>query len=441
MKSVALNEGISSIKSYAFADCTSLLSIYIPSSLAYIDERTFSGCTSLNNVTIAEGITSIKSCAFISCKNLTSITIPSSVNSIESYAFQYCDNLKSVTLNEGLNSIGYEAFSSCDSLSSVSIPASVNSIGSYAFEYCDNLKSITFRGEAPTISSNAFKNVTAIVYYPSNNLYWTDDVMNDYGGNLTWLSYSGNASERTFYSVTYPDNTEESGISLMSVYPGDSTIQDNEDNEIGEDHIISTSSFDRLVPGKSYILLVLADMNVDDTLSYENLLYIAQGTASEDGTLTFRYSKKEEADLVYVMACGPSNKDLSNAEIVFPDMEATGEKEAVCPTVSYDGTVLTEGVDYIILGSVDYATAGIYTCFIRGIYDYTGIVTCTYTVKGDFVLGDIDGDGILTAMDSNLLKRIIANILSSIPPSADVNGDGAINAIDSNLLKRTIAGQ
>ena len=133
---------------------------------------------------------------------------------------------------------------------------------------------------------------------------------------------------------------------------------------------------------------------------------------------------------------------LKRATITFPEMEADGSVKAVEPTVVYDGVTLTEGVDYVIVGTVDYSRGGTYTCYIRGIYDYTGTVTCTYTVKSNFLPGDIDGDSRLTAMDSNLLKRIVAGATSAEGLlSADVNGDGTVNAIDSNILRRTIAGQ
>ena len=61
------------------------------------------------------------------------------------------------------------------------------------------------------------------------------------------------------------------------------------------------------------------------------------------------------------------------------------------------------------------------------------------------VTGDINSDGTINAVDSNLLKRIIAGTLDmedeeTVAKAADINGDGTVNAVDSNLLKRVIAG-
>ena len=48
--------------------------------------------------------------------------------------------------------------------------------------------------------------------------------------------------------------------------------------------------------------------------------------------------------------------------------------------VVYDSETLVEGVDYTLVGTVSFTEAGEYTCYIRGIRDYTGLVECTYTV-------------------------------------------------------------
>ena len=63
-------------------------------------------------------------------------------------------------------------------------------------------------------------------------------------------------------------------------------------------------------------------------------------------------------------------------------MEKSEQQQQVLPVVTYDGTVLTEGVDYVLVGSVTYAAPGTFTCGVRGINYYTGFVECTYTVEG-----------------------------------------------------------
>lgn len=45
---------------------------------------------------------------------------------------------------------------------------------------------VTFYGNAPQIASNAFKGVTASVFYPSGAEGWNRKTAGQYGGTLTW---------------------------------------------------------------------------------------------------------------------------------------------------------------------------------------------------------------------------------------------------------------
>lgn len=58
------------------------------------------------------------------------------------------------------------------------------------FGNCSSLTAINFEGDAPKFADNAFENVTATVSYPIENTTWTEDKKQNYGGNLTWSSYS-----------------------------------------------------------------------------------------------------------------------------------------------------------------------------------------------------------------------------------------------------------
>ena len=55
-----------------------------------------------------------------------------------------------------------------------------------------DLDEIWFKGNAPEISDSAWNNVKATAYYPVNNKTWTEDVMQDYGGDITWKAYEDN---------------------------------------------------------------------------------------------------------------------------------------------------------------------------------------------------------------------------------------------------------
>lgn len=81
---------VTSIREYAFLNCSGLKYVIIPSSVTSIESHAFNGCSGLTSVIIGNSVTSIGSCAFLGCKGLTSITIPNSVKSIGNGAFQSC---------------------------------------------------------------------------------------------------------------------------------------------------------------------------------------------------------------------------------------------------------------------------------------------------------------------------------------------------------------
>lgn len=177
----------------------------------------------------------------------------------------------------------------------------------------------------------------------------------------------------TYSSDDYSENSNTS-VEVNAVYPG------MNNTEIIDTYALKTANFKNLVPGEEYVLLAMASIEAVDPLAADNLLAIDQGVASEDGTLSFQYIQRIPCDVSYVFVCGASDKNLNDAEITFPEMVADGELQVVDPTVIYDGKTLTEGRDYVILGKVDFTEAGEYTCYIRGIRNYTGSVECIYTV-------------------------------------------------------------
>ena len=155
LKSIGLSN-IEYIGIAAFSGCGSLQSVTIPNSVTSIGDRAFSSCKSLQSVTIPNSVTSIGDRVFIRCKSLQSVTIPNSVTSIGDRAFYLCESLQSVTIPNSVTSIGYEASSSCTSHQSVTIPNSVTSIGYEAFSSCKSLQSVTIPNSVTSIGYSAF---------------------------------------------------------------------------------------------------------------------------------------------------------------------------------------------------------------------------------------------------------------------------------------------
>ena len=104
----------------------------------------------VTSLVVPEGVTRIQSYAFYNCSSLISITLPESLKSIGVSAFQYCFRLTTVDLSgcTSLTSIANYAFSNCSGLTSIFLPSSLNSIGYGAFDSCSSLTSVEFADPA-----------------------------------------------------------------------------------------------------------------------------------------------------------------------------------------------------------------------------------------------------------------------------------------------------
>ncbi len=161
LNKAVIEEGVTGIGAAAFEWCLQMTRIKLPDSLARIGEGAFS-YSGLREIKLPEGLTTIEAKTFFGCGMLASVKLP-----------------------ESLTSIGKLAFHSAY-LSGITIPAGVTSIGEEAFSDCFNLGRIYFEGAAPVFGYACFAGVSAIAYYPADDPSWTEDVMQDYGGTITW---------------------------------------------------------------------------------------------------------------------------------------------------------------------------------------------------------------------------------------------------------------
>ncbi len=110
----------------------------------------------INHYTVKE----IGDYAFAYCSAVSSVSIPSGIRTIGDMAFYSCSALSSVSIPSGVTTLGERAFSNCLALSSVSIPNSVTTIGDMAFSGCTALTTVTVQWDTPpSINANVFKNV------------------------------------------------------------------------------------------------------------------------------------------------------------------------------------------------------------------------------------------------------------------------------------------
>ncbi len=186
IKCVIIGSGITSISENAFANYENLTNVQIASSVKDIGANAFSG-TNFCTIDLPDGLKRIGEFAF-QHNGLQKISIPDSVTTIEHDAFAGCSHLKEVTLPNRFQKIAKRTFAYCTDLSEITLGTSIDQVGVEAFDGCTGLQTIRFLGNSPKIAYHAFQNVQANIYYASDDFTWTDDIVQDYGGNLTWCA-------------------------------------------------------------------------------------------------------------------------------------------------------------------------------------------------------------------------------------------------------------
>jgi len=248
------------IESTAFAQCTALTSITLPDTLTEIDNGAFSDA-GLTTIDIPEGVTRIGLSAFSSSK-LTEIALPEGLLEIGDGAFSWCEDLKSAYLPDSITTVGMGLFSNCTALETANIPKNLTYVPESMFSGCSSLKSIEipdgitasymndfegtalttvtipasvtilvssfmnclelkeiiFEGDAPEIYDFCFENVVATAYYPAGNATWTEEVLKDYGGDITWVPYGEVEKD---YTITWKEAYASLGGNIAVVFKAD----------------------------------------------------------------------------------------------------------------------------------------------------------------------------------------------------------------------------
>ena len=114
------------------------------------------------------------------------IILPDNLTELGQYFFSWTSAINEIHLPASLRSIPYGCVAYCYGLTEIEIPAAVTYVGDSAFADCSALKKITFSGAAPEFTPTCFSGVTATAYYPAYDASWTENVRQNYGGNLTW---------------------------------------------------------------------------------------------------------------------------------------------------------------------------------------------------------------------------------------------------------------
>ena len=196
---VIIPEGVTSIGSYAFAECniwevrtsSKMNETWkFPDSVETIGDHAFDGCAFVN-LFLPKNLMAIGTSAFANCKELAGFTVPKNVVYIGNDAFANCSGIGNIKIVSENVEIGNGAFSGCSFLYQFILETA--EFGKAVFDGCENLREITFKDDASTFKADTFKGVNTRIYYPLYRAGWTSSLLKDYGGSIQWLGYEENS--------------------------------------------------------------------------------------------------------------------------------------------------------------------------------------------------------------------------------------------------------
>ena len=362
LEEIDIPETVTTIGSYAFANCKNLTTVTGMKNVTEIRDNAFYNCSNLKEIIIPDGVTSIGSNAFQNCTSLASVRIPNSVTSLGTYIFDGCSSLTDVALGKGLTSIPSYMFSNCESLKKIKIPYNVEAIESYAFLNDTAFTEITIPRKTTAINSNAFS-------YPGK--------LNIYGISGTYAETFANENNIKFTNRKVNASKVELNESQITL--------DSADNYQLSAYIYPSTASNKDVVWES------SDPSVATVDDNGMVTALKKGTAkitvkAMDGSNVSASCTVTVKNTTYVCDTVDKIESQHNYENECSDSWIYTIEGAECIEVGFDErTAVESGFDYIYIFSADDTMAGKYTG--------TELAGKTIRIEGSKVRIKLESDG------------------------------------------------
>ena len=334
----------------AFAGCSNLETINIPDGITSIYGYTFNNCRKLNNIKLPEGLTYIDDRVFYGCSSLTDLTLPSTLKTINELAFSNGPRFKNneLTIPKGVTTITSRSFENIKDLKTINVENGVTTIEKYAFADNDSLTRVNLPSSITSVANTACK------YYNEEKYSTCDIYIDKYKGSIPCYSNWGTTGTiywkaRDFKNTT--DNTVVISDVADQTYTG-SLIAPN---------VTVTCNDVELVKDTDY------------TVSYSNNKNVGTATISITGIGDYTGTIKKNFNIV---ARGISDTTIGS----IPNQTYTGNSISALPVITYNGATLTKDVDYTLSYS-NNINVGTATITITGKGNFKGTTSKTFSIS------------------------------------------------------------
>ena len=390
--SILMLATISAISAFAENDILSYLSYEINNNEVSITDCDTSIGGNIEIPDTIEGypVTTLGDNAFAQCLNLKGVIIGNNVKTIGYKTFFECFALEELTIGSSVTIIGESAFAKCGSLKIVEIPESVTTIGDYTFSYCTNLTDCKISGNVTKIGKCAF-------YHCSS---------------LRNMTIPENVTSIGSQAFGYCDSLDE------IVIPAGVTV-------IGDAPFVWCKNLTSIIVDKN---------NVNYSSDENGVLF------NKDKTELIQYPVGSN-NTEYAIPDGVTEIDI------FAFYDAEHITKIIIPVsvtkIGYEAFFLYGDIaDIFYVGSLSQWKQ--ITLVDDAVFS-NAIIHCNKKDdSSENIIGDVNGDGKITAADARIVLRISAKLDSmenyNLPlESFDVTGDGKLTAADARKILRISA--
>ena len=441
LTTVKIPDSVVLIGKRTFWGCEKLISISIPDSVKSIGESAFERCTGLTSIIIPNAVIAIEKGTFWGCEKLVTITIPDSVKSIGEKAFYVCDLLSEVYYtgtkeqwnalsiaskndqldsaiiyynymleNEKTSSYTMKKTSSVQKLNDETTPTVL--MGDVNFDGVITKEDVVFVeehwGHISTGGSGLLteEQIKAADMNDDGQIDSEDieiirqNITTDTTTSTTTTtkkfttSTTSKPKKITTSTITRSTSTATNTTSTTHFTSTTKVITSTTNKETTTQPIVTTVIttiktviFTDLEPDRIYNFYSVKSRETDDILSADNLIYVSQGMADENGYLDFEYSLDANTEEIVEFVVGMIYC-IEYADVAIKDMEYTGSELTPEIAITYDGKTLEGDKDYALSGIMNASKPGLYEVKVSGIGDYYGEKYVDYAINCEHKYAD-----------------------------------------------------